>query len=1743
MSLVASIRGRRGLASAVVLTLMAVSGVTVAAMHRGFPVTDPDLRAREVWVTNGEELLAGRLNRQIEELDAAVATQSNSADVLQDGEDVFIYDRDAGSIERIDPAFTTLTRRVDVPIGSRVAFGGEVLAVLSPRGELWTIPAGGELSFDAAGAKPALEVGADAEVAVGADGTAFVTDPDAHELHRLDGDGGAPLTTQLPDIGSHQLAVIGEDAVVLDTDRDVLLVDGREIELPGDGLRLQQSGPAHDLAYVAGAASLYAVPLGGGTVSEIEADAAESAPADSPEEVAAPVFVEGCVHAAWADSASYLSRCEAAESQQSRIEPSTVGARLEFRVNRDVVALNDLNSGNSWLVDANLRLVDNWEEVTPPEESDELEGDEKSAQQVFEDTLAERTESNRPPTARDDELGVRPDRTTLLEVLENDTDPDGDVLTIGSVSEVAASLGRLEVIDDGRALQFTPAEGAAGTVSFRYAVDDGRAGAAEAAVDVRIVPAAENAAPAASREAAVAVEQGQQIGYNVLADWTDPDGDDVFLVNASPTGGDAVQFSPDGHLTFEHRGGELGLKEVAYTVSDGQTSATGTLTVDVQAVGALNPVGTPDLVQGFAGETVMLEPLANDLSPSGAPLALLGVAEIPGGLTATPDLERGTIAFSAPEPGDFTLLYDLGAASSVSVGLMRVRIVPQPDAVPPPIAVVDTAYLRPGEPATVPVLANDVSPSGRVLAVQSVDAGEIDDLVSVEVLTNTALRITAAEALDRQLQLTYTVSDGSGASSATVTIVPVPPLVKHQPPVAIADVAKVRAGDIATVAVLDNDHHPDSAVMRVLPELTSLELGGGVAFVDRSRVRFQAPEQPGTYTAVYTIADDFDQVARASIGFTVIARDDDGNTAPALPPLTSRTFAGSAVTIDVPLEGLDPDGDSLALTGVLGGAVLGRVADQTSTSITYEAFDGSSGTDTIAYEVHDALGERTTGEIRIGVIPPPETSPPPNAVDDVIEMRPGGRASVEVLLNDSDPSGRPLSVVDLPQVDDAIEAEIRDRRRVVVTAPDREGAFTLRYEVSNGHGGADTAFVQVVVRQDAAIMPPTASDQVIEPAEVVGVDAVRVNPLRDATNPGGLVEELAVAVEGPNADRATVLENGSIEVRPSSRRFAVAFRLTNEIDELDALAFIVVPAAGEEAADPYLADLGRIVVPMNGRISWQVSDIVVAPSGRPVRAVSATSTNWAESAFVDEQTVQYVPKRDYRGEASVTFEVSDRSDAKSGDRRNVFLTIPVFVGDPEFGDTPPVFTPRSETIEAGEEPLAIDLRAATSHPNPAMLERVGYSNLRGATPEIGATVAGGILTVSAPLGVATGTATRLSFDVVLGEFTVPGYVDITVVSSTRAKPQALDDGPFEMLRSDSETLDVLANDVNPFPGTALRVVAAEIDQTDVGSSATVAHTSTGITVRTGASFTGTLSVIYRIQDATKDAARETQGRVMVTVRDRPEAPKAPLIVSEQNGSVSVRWSAPPDNNSPISGYRLSWNGGSAVFAADAAGLAHTITGLANGTAYRFQVEATNGIGTSAASPSSASATPFGLPGAPAVANLVASSSGDARLSLSWAAPTDNGGRGISRYEWTFEGTPGGSGTASGTTASATGANGTGSRYFVQACNVAGCGPRTMSGTATPIAPWVPVNGTTVTQSTCPEPESTYTEPPTNAERGCTMPPGGMISAGTVIDAVCRSQRWGDDYFYMMQESGKYNGWFVLARDTDRGGRSVKDCGT
>ena len=98
----------------------------------------------------------------------------------------------------------------------------------------------------------------------------------------------------------------------------------------------------------------------------------------------------------------------------------------------------------------------------------------------------------------------------------------------------------------------------------------------------------------------------------------------------------------------------------------------------------------------------------------------------------------------------------------------------------------------------------------------------------------------------------------------------------------------------------------------------------------------------------------------------------------------------------------------------------------------------------------------------------------------------------------------------------------------------------------------------------------------------------------------------------------------------------------------------------------------------------------------------------------------------------------------------------------------------------------------------------------------------------------------------------------------------------------------------------------------------------------------------------------------VTVVSVPGAPTG-VVATPSNtttGAVTVSWAAPAsDGGSPITGYTVTSNPGSATCAATPPTLSCAVTGLTVGTPYTFTVRATNTIGLGPVSAVSAQATP------------------------------------------------------------------------------------------------------------------------------------------------------------------------------------------
>jgi hypothetical protein len=1611
-------KGRKAIASAVAIVVLVGVPVSLAIIHQGFPVTDVDLNSQNVWVTNAKQLLGGRLNHQIGELDAKVNGSSTHLDVLQDGGATILTDTTLGTVQVVDPAFVSLTQKIAVPVGSQVAYGDNTLAVLGPDGRLWVIDATQRLSFDPAKTSPLAKLGEKSQVVVSKTGTVFATSVSAQKMLTVDRAGDAATSKPFAVPGEYQLSVVGNQPILLDTKANVLKrSDGGTTKLGARALRVQQAGPDNTYALVATGTGLLEVPLDGGSPKSIPAKI--STPVTSAKGASAPVFLNGCAYGAWSDAQKYLYACDGKAAVAQDIDQPTTGSTLEFRVNHGVIALNNLQNGNAWIVTSNMRLVNNWAQVNPDQVTKDGEtGKERPIKQSFEDAVANRTTENHPPVAVEDNFGARPGRTAVLPVLDNDTDEDGDVLTISAVDALPAAQGRIDVIEGGRALQFTAPEGEATSASFRYTITDGRQAYSSAQVNVTIRPLSQNLAPVAKRLSSTNVEVGQQIQYNVLNDFADPDGDEIYLVNATATTPDLVQFSADGKVTFTSKTGQTGSKQVAFTVSDGHATTTGSLEVDVKPADSLDPVAVPDFITASSGIPATLHPLENDVSPSGQPLSLVGAKlESASGGTVTTDQAHSTIGFVSNSPGAYYLTYTVAAGSHTTQGIALVNVTDPSATSAAPIAVNDVAYVRPGEPTTVDVLANDSSPTGRVLVVQSVDKSADAATVNVEVLANSIVRVSAPGVLAQQVQLTYIVSDGVKTSTAGITIVPIPPLVNHQPPVTVDDTVTVRAGDITSVHVLDNDYSPDNEPFTLDPTLaeSSAPGTGAIAFVSGSLVRYQAPTTPGTYSAGYTVSDKFNQRASGTVTFVVTAKGGK-DRAPEPQSLTGRTFAGAGVVIQIPLDGIDPDGDSVQLNGIAAAPRLGRIIATTPTSFDYEAYGGSAGTDTFSYQVEDTSGKTAVGSISIGVIPRPSTVKSPTAIDDRIEIKPGKTAAVPVLLNDSDPNGYELSLKSkLAEVQSPLKAKVSGAI-VLITAPNNQGAYVVRYQVTNGHGGSAYAFVQVLVTNDAKSTYPTAIDHVIDIQSLTGKDSIAVDALDGALNPSGLTSDLKLGVKGPNAAAAVVGANGKITVTPGEHRMAITYSLTDTTTGLAGSAFIVVPAkpgsAEASTAAPRVKPGFTSIVKMNGTASYTLDQILDVPSGRPATITKASDVNATNSSgsspFVSSKAMQYTAAKDYRGPAAITFKIDDGRDPGTTADRITLLTLQITVGNADQSDVPPTFTPPNEQLQAGEAAQTIDLRDSTYHPNPAILSQVTYSDFKNSNSDVTADASGSKLTMSAPFGVQPGSVSTVTFTVNYGEFHIPGQVNISTVSSTRPlayqqnAPQKLD---FKRGSSGATQSDAVGDNswINPFPGQALKIIGAKLANSPTGVTVSYTASSISVNASTGAK-TGDVNVTYTVQDATKDPARNVTGQLTATIHDVPDAPTlSGATADDARASVTID-NGTVDHGRAISNYVVTASPGGQTQSRTTAG-AVTFTGLTNGQSYTFTAIATNSDGNSAPSKSEGPVTPYGTPSGPTNVTISPPSAfTGADLTLRWTAPTVTGG-GAVRYEYSVNGEP------------------------------------------------------------------------------------------------------------------------------------------
>jgi hypothetical protein len=184
---------------------------------------------------------------------------------------------------------------------------------------------------------------------------------------------------------------------------------------------------------------------------------------------------------------------------------------------------------------------------------------------------------NDPPVANNDTATVAEDSSNnLINVTANDTDADGDDLTVTSASAADGTVTR-----DGGAVRYTPTPDFNGSTTINYTISDGNGGSDSATVSVTVTE--QNDPPVANNDTATVTEDSRNNVINVTANDTDPDGDTLTVTAASAQNG-SVTFG-GGNVTYAPNANFSGTDRINYTISDGNGgSDSAVVTVTVTAV-------------------------------------------------------------------------------------------------------------------------------------------------------------------------------------------------------------------------------------------------------------------------------------------------------------------------------------------------------------------------------------------------------------------------------------------------------------------------------------------------------------------------------------------------------------------------------------------------------------------------------------------------------------------------------------------------------------------------------------------------------------------------------------------------------------------------------------------------------------------------------------------------------------------------------------------------------------------------------------------------------------------------------------------------------------------------------------------------------------------------------------------------------------------------------------------------------
>ncbi|MFH4742933.1 tandem-95 repeat protein [Vibrio diabolicus] len=913
---------------------------------------------------------------------------------------------------------------------------------------------------------------------------------------------------------------------------------------------------------------------------------------------------------------------------------------------------------------------------------------------------------NDAPIATNDAIQTDEDSLVVIDVLANDSDIEGDDLSITSAS-VSEKQGIVEIVDG--KLVFTPAENFNGNATISYTISDGEL---EDEAQVSVTVNSVNDAPIALNDATI-TEEDTSVTIDVLPNDTDIDGDTLSIESASVPSDQGQVEIIDGKLVFTPTENFNGDAEITYTVTDGSLADQATVKVTVNAVNDTpvveSSIANQTLAEDFTPYTIDLNTAFSDVdgdltfSVSGnsnvnvsiengiatiSPTAdwngseeLMFTATDPSGESASQTVnftvspvadivaDKATVVEDTPTiikvlgndtfegndkvvsldtnngpangtvsvnpdgsvtytPNDnyhgadsFTYIVTSGGVSESTT--VNVDVTPVNDA---PVATNDNAVTDEDTPVTIDVLPNDTDIDGEKLSIDS--ASVPSDQGTVEIVDG-KLVFTPAENFNGDAEITYTVTDGTLTDQATVNVTV--NAVNDTPEVESNIADQTLAEDFTPYSINLNTAFSD--VDNVDGELSFSVSGNNNVLVSiENGIATISPtaDWNGSEILTFTATDPSGESVSQTVNFTVAPVADivaDKATVVEDTPTIIKVLGNDTFEGDDKVVSLDTNN----------GPANGTVSVNSDGSVTYTPNDNYHGTDSFTYIVTSGgVSESTT--VNVDVTP---VNDAPVAKDDTAVTDEDTPVTIDVLPNDTDIDGDALSIESASVLSDQGQVEIIDGKLVFTPTENFNGDAEITYTVTDG-ALTDEATVKVTVNavNDTPVVESSIADQTL--AEDFTPYTIDLNTaFSDVDNVDG---ELSFSVSG-NSNVNVSIENGIATISPTADwngSETLTFTATDLSSESvsQTVNFTVAPVADIVADSATVVEDTPTIIKVLGNDTFKGDDKVVSLDSHNGPANGTVSVN-------PDGSVTYTPNDNYHGTDSFTYIVTSGGVSES----------------------------------------------------------------------------------------------------------------------------------------------------------------------------------------------------------------------------------------------------------------------------------------------------------------------------------------------------------------------------------------------------------------------------------------------------------------------------------------------------------------